>query len=104
MPLARMGSCSPVNMAPDFQALCGAFLCLTSAFPSAVMMNVTATTAESAATTSSATTAGAEIAAGSARIGTASAGTATRRRAASISLRDGKSCLGLDGAVDGNTP
>lgn len=65
------------------------------------MMNDTATTAESAATTSSVTTAGVEIAAGSERIVTESAGTETKRRAASISLRGGKSCLGLNWAGDG---
>lgn len=67
------------------------------------MMNDTATTAGSAATTSSVTTAGVEIAAGSERIVTGSAGTGTRRRAANISLRDGKSYVGLNWAGDGNT-
>lgn len=82
----------------------GVFLCLTSPFSSQVMMNDTATTAESAAMTLSVTTAGVEIAAGSERIVTESAGTETKRRAASISLQDGKSCVGLNWAVDGNTP
>lgn len=68
------------------------------------MMSDTATTAESAAMTLSATTDGVEIAAGSERTVTESAGTETKRRAASISLRDGKSCAGLNWAVDGNTP
>lgn len=77
------------------------FPCLTSPSSPKVMTNDTATTAGSAATTSSATIAGVEIAAGSGRIGTGSAGTGTKRRAASISLRGGKSHLGRTGPLTG---
>lgn len=77
------------------------FPCLTSPPSPEVTTSDTATTAESAATTSSATTDGVEIAAGSGRIGTGSAGTGTKRRAASISLRGGKSHLGRTGPLMG---